>query len=161
MRNCYEKLRVTGCEFRVEVRTFSSFQGGPKGHEELLDKVTFVVTSSPSTYHDPTTETRRLGGDYFLPGRETTDGQNLLPKVGPSRERGLPVCEDKAFSVLCLRAPVRRSVMKALEINELTGQVIGAAIEVHKALGPGLPESVYEACLCMELDFRSVPYQRQ
>ena len=51
--------------------------------------------------------------------------------------------------------------MKALEINELTGQVIGAAIEVHKALGPGLLESVYEACLCMELDFRSVPYQRQ
>jgi GxxExxY protein len=52
-------------------------------------------------------------------------------------------------------------VMKALDINELTGQVIGAAIEVHKSLGPGLLESVYEACLCMELDFRSVPYQRQ
>ena len=51
--------------------------------------------------------------------------------------------------------------MKVLEINELTGQVIGAAIEVHKALGPGLLESVYEACLCMEPDFRSVPYQRQ
>ena len=51
--------------------------------------------------------------------------------------------------------------MKALEINELTGQVIGAAIEVHKALGPGLLESVYETCLCMELDFRSISYQRQ
>jgi len=51
--------------------------------------------------------------------------------------------------------------MKALEINELTGQVIGAAIEVHKALGPGLLESVYETCLCLELDFRSIPYQRQ
>jgi len=51
--------------------------------------------------------------------------------------------------------------MKTLEINELTGQVIGAAIEVHKALGPGLLESVYETCLCMELDFRSIPYQRQ
>lgn len=39
----------------------------------------------------------------------------------------------------------------ALKINELTGQVIGAAIEVHKALGPGLLESVYETCLCMDV----------
>ena len=51
--------------------------------------------------------------------------------------------------------------MTALEINELTRQVIGAAIEVHKALGPGLLEAVYETCLCIELDCRSVPYQRQ
>lgn len=37
-----------------------------------------------------------------------------------------------------------------MEINDLTGQIIGAAIEVHKALGPGLLESVYEECLCHE-----------
>jgi len=47
------------------------------------------------------------------------------------------------------------------DINDLTGQVIGAAMEVHRALGPGLLESVYEACLCMELDLRAIPYQRQ
>ena len=51
--------------------------------------------------------------------------------------------------------------MDTMEINAITGQVIGAAMEVHKALGPGLLESAYEACLCMELDSRSVPYQRQ
>jgi len=39
--------------------------------------------------------------------------------------------------------------------------VIGAAIEVHKALGPGLLESAYEHCLCRELDLRGVPLQRQ
>ena len=47
------------------------------------------------------------------------------------------------------------------DTNDLTGEVIGAAIEVHKALGPGLLESVYEECLCMELDFRGIPYERQ
>ncbi len=37
------------------------------------------------------------------------------------------------------------------ESNRLTGLIIGAAIEVHRQLGPGLLESAYEACLCHEL----------
>jgi len=49
----------------------------------------------------------------------------------------------------------------AMDINDLTGQIIGAAIEVHKALGPGLLESVYEECLCRELDLRKLHYKRQ
>jgi GxxExxY protein len=48
-----------------------------------------------------------------------------------------------------------------MDINELTGGVIGAAIEVHKALGPGLLESAYEECLCRELEIRDIPYERQ
>ncbi len=32
-------------------------------------------------------------------------------------------------------------------VNELTNEIIGAAIEVHRTLGPGLPESTYEGCL--------------
>ena len=47
------------------------------------------------------------------------------------------------------------------ELNELVGQVIGAAIEVHKALGPGLLESAYATCLCRELDLRSIPYEKE
>ena len=47
------------------------------------------------------------------------------------------------------------------ENNALTGKVIGAAIEVHKALGPGLLESAYEECLCHELELRSIPFERQ
>lgn len=47
------------------------------------------------------------------------------------------------------------------ELNRLTGEVIGAAIEVHRTLGPGLLESVYEAALCVELNLRGVPFERQ
>lgn len=45
--------------------------------------------------------------------------------------------------------------------NELTHQIIGAAIEVHRLLGPGLLESAYEECLCHELDLRAIPFERQ
>ncbi len=38
-----------------------------------------------------------------------------------------------------------------MDINKLSGKIIGAAIEVHKALGPGLLESAYESCICHEL----------
>ncbi len=48
-----------------------------------------------------------------------------------------------------------------MEINDLTGNIIGAAIDVHKALGPGLLESAYEECLCIELGERQILYERQ
>jgi GxxExxY protein len=48
-----------------------------------------------------------------------------------------------------------------LEYEDLTGAVIGAAIEVHKALGPGLLEDIYENALCVELKHRALPFQRQ
>ena len=47
------------------------------------------------------------------------------------------------------------------ERDPLTYAVIGAAIEVHRLLGPGLLESVYERCLCHELGLRGVPFRRQ
>ncbi len=42
-----------------------------------------------------------------------------------------------------------------------TERVIGAMMEVHRALGPGLLESVYETCLCEELTFRRIAFERQ
>lgn len=45
--------------------------------------------------------------------------------------------------------------------NQLSELVIGAAIEVHRALGPGLLESTYEMCLCHELALRKIPFERQ
>ena len=46
-------------------------------------------------------------------------------------------------------------------MNELTEKIIGAAIEVHKALGPGLLESAYEGCLAHELSLANVYFERQ
>jgi GxxExxY protein len=43
----------------------------------------------------------------------------------------------------------------------VTEAIIGAAIEVHKTVGPGLLELVYEECLCHELSARGVTFQRQ
>jgi GxxExxY protein len=45
--------------------------------------------------------------------------------------------------------------------NEITHQIIGAAIEVHKHLGPGLLESAYEECLAHELHLRNLRVERQ
>jgi GxxExxY protein len=45
--------------------------------------------------------------------------------------------------------------------DELTEKIIGAAIEVHKILGPGLLESIYEEALCHEFGLTSVKYKRQ
>jgi GxxExxY protein len=45
--------------------------------------------------------------------------------------------------------------------NSISEKVIGAAIEVHRHLGPGLLESSYQACLCRELELREIPYRSQ
>jgi GxxExxY protein len=45
--------------------------------------------------------------------------------------------------------------------NELTERVIGACIEIHRALGPGLLESAYEECLCHELSLAEIKFERQ
>jgi len=45
--------------------------------------------------------------------------------------------------------------------NKLTEAIIGAAIEVHRVLGPGLLESAYEECLCHELSLRGLRFRRQ
>jgi GxxExxY protein len=48
-----------------------------------------------------------------------------------------------------------------MDDKDLTRRIIGAAIEVHRQLGPGLLESAYEECLCKELTLRGVSYERQ
>jgi len=48
-----------------------------------------------------------------------------------------------------------------LVAEELTQAIIAAAIEVHKALGPGLLESAYRRCLCQELELRGIRYRTE
>jgi len=50
---------------------------------------------------------------------------------------------------------------EAVLLNQLTEKVIGACIEVHRHLGPGLLESAYEVCLCHELSLAGIAYERQ
>ena len=48
-----------------------------------------------------------------------------------------------------------------MELNKITGRIIGCAIEVHNILGPGLLESAYEECLSFELEKNGLSYKRQ
>jgi len=48
-----------------------------------------------------------------------------------------------------------------MEHSDLTEKIIGAAIAVHKALGPGLLESVYEECMSVEMMLNGIPFERQ
>jgi GxxExxY protein len=74
------------------------------------------------------------------------------------------VCAPASEVFLCgLHASVP-SVLNSGSVitdKELTGGIIGAAIEVHRCLGPGLLESCYEECLARELQLRSVVFERQ
>lgn len=55
--------------------------------------------------------------------------------------------------------PQNKNVVPLLE-KELTDKIIGAAIEVHKILGPGLLESAYQVCMEHESKLRNIPYER-
>jgi GxxExxY protein len=50
---------------------------------------------------------------------------------------------------------------EAQRINRLTEKVIGACIDVHRVLGPGLLESAYEECVCYELSQARISFERQ
>jgi GxxExxY protein len=45
--------------------------------------------------------------------------------------------------------------------NQITKNIIGAAMEVHRSLGPGLLESAYQRCLARELEIRGIPFLRE
>ncbi len=49
----------------------------------------------------------------------------------------------------------------SVEIERLASQIVDSAFCVHRALGPGLLESVYEVCMCHELTSRDIPFERQ
>jgi GxxExxY protein len=48
-----------------------------------------------------------------------------------------------------------------MKIDQIYQEIIGAALTVHKALGPGLLESAYQECLCQELNARGIPFERE
>jgi GxxExxY protein len=50
---------------------------------------------------------------------------------------------------------------RGTEVNALTQNIIGCAIEIHRVLGPGLLEAIYESAICLELDEQHIKYERQ
>ena len=56
---------------------------------------------------------------------------------------------------------INRRAAESQRINQITDGIIGAAINVHRELGPGLLETAYEQCLCHELSVRGLAFQRQ
>ena len=48
-----------------------------------------------------------------------------------------------------------------VQVDDITEAIIGAAIEVHRQLGPGLLESAYQNCLCQELMLRRIPHEKE
>lgn len=56
---------------------------------------------------------------------------------------------------------INKAVATERQENDISGKIIGAAIEVHKKLGPGLLESAYEECLCCEMQLRGIEFKRQ
>ena len=60
-----------------------------------------------------------------------------------------------------MERPQRLGGTELETLNVVTDRIIGSAIEVHRILGPGLLESIYDTALCIELDDRGVKYARQ
>lgn len=56
---------------------------------------------------------------------------------------------------------MNRGGAEAQRLNEVAHSVIGACIEIHRALGPGLLESAYSECLCHELTLRGLVFERE
>jgi GxxExxY protein len=73
--------------------------------------------------------------------------------------RVLGICEQDRIRAFLKRRIVDQADPK--QDDPLTGRIIGAAIEVHRRLGPGLLESTYETCLCYELNFIGLKVKRQ
>jgi len=57
--------------------------------------------------------------------------------------------------------PQRHGDTENTDLNTVTSRIIGCAIEVHRTLGPGLLEPLYETALCIEFEDATIPYIRQ
>lgn len=69
--------------------------------------------------------------------------------------------ESRIGEKIGLNHSVTSASCVAIDRDALTHAVIGAAIEVHRLLGPGLLESIYEAALCHEFGMRGIGFERQ
>jgi GxxExxY protein len=87
----------------------------------------------------------------------------MLQAVWQAVRNAKPFC----MAVACLNVDLlhrrerRENCVTGKDLNNISEQIIGAAIDVHRELGPGLLESTYEACLAFELAQRKLTVERQ
>jgi GxxExxY protein len=99
------------------------------------------------------------GGSAIISGKWWEIG-----RISPGEwERPYPPVRSHFFSMIQNNHKVTKSTKAApsFYLDQLARSVIGAALVVHRALGPGFLESVYESALTIELQSRSIPYKTQ
>jgi hypothetical protein len=91
-----------------------------------------------------------------------------MPAMKFSRVKGVTLCKHTGSPDNPLSGREAQKVSPAIklfetemDLNDITEQIIGAAIEVHRVMGPGLLESVCEESLCRELALRGLGFERQ
>ena len=85
-----------------------------------------------------------------------------LSSTHDDKARMKPCTPEEIESMRALSSPVDESALSIARFDDpLTEAIIAAAIEVHRHLGAGLLESVYEECLCRELHLRGLAFERQ
>ena len=75
--------------------------------------------------------------------------------------RNTSISANSGISAVNRNSDIAQRGAERIVTNGLTEKIIGAAIEVHKVLGPGLLESAYEECLAHELSFSNISFERQ
>ncbi len=95
-----------------------------------------------------------------------TDSESSAPSVAKNECFAIGYMKDFATEITehtekSINTDASLSSVARHDPDPLTEQVIGAAIEVHRHLGPGLLESIHEEALCHELALRGIPFERQ
>ena len=70
-------------------------------------------------------------------------------------------CAKKYEGVLSVENKIKYKMYEDFKYKELTGRIIGCALEVHKILGNGFQESVYQRAMAIEMQLQGIPFNRE
>jgi GxxExxY protein len=144
------ELRTAGGDLLRHVRLFDLYRGPsiPDGTKSLAFALTYQADDRTLTDKEVDKAHKKIEDRlvHVLKGR--FEGRNKRTTEAQRTQREETQRKPQEFKTMDERDP-------------LSEQVIGAAIEVHRVLGPGLLESVYQKCLGQELTLRGIPYREQ
>ena len=88
-------------------------------------------------------------------------GHNDTEMNGPQGHNDTEMNGPQGHNDAEMNGPQSHRDTELSDLNALTARIIGCAIAVHRAMGPGLLEQIYESALCIELDDAKIAYARQ